>query len=179
MTWQYILPWLLVGSGAIHYFLHIMHSGLNIRCNFNKVKLLMPYFLRHLLLKFCKYLCDVGLSCQPNHNVEFLQFYINRIIVFHKENLHFMFQNIRPVRRNTGSVHAKVDTNEKYVFMFNTCNPSLNNVQFLIPIIYLWMLLNIWCLQSIFKQIFVTETQISTDAWVLRTQDFIHVVFSD
>lgn len=40
------------------------------------------------------YLGNVGLRCQANHDVQLLQFDIDRIVVLDKENLHFVLQDL-------------------------------------------------------------------------------------
>lgn len=46
-----------------------------------------------------KYLRDVCLRCKANHDVQLLQFDIDWVIVLYEENLHLVFQDLRPKRR--------------------------------------------------------------------------------
>ena len=47
-----------------------------------------------LLFELSKDLGNVGLVCQTNHDVEFLQFHVDWVVIFHKEYFHFMFQDV-------------------------------------------------------------------------------------
>lgn len=39
---------------------------------------------------------DVGLGGQTDHDVQLLQLHVDGVIVFHKEDLHFVLQDLRP-----------------------------------------------------------------------------------
>ncbi len=48
-----------------------------------------------LLFELSQDLGNVGLVCQTNHDVKFLKFDVDWVIIFHKEYFHFMLQNVR------------------------------------------------------------------------------------
>ena len=46
------------------------------------------------------YLGYVGLGGQANHDVQFLQLHIDGVVVFHKEHLDLLLQDLRPGERS-------------------------------------------------------------------------------
>lgn len=47
-----------------------------------------------LLFKLAEDLSDVGSICESDHNVQLLEFDIDRIVVFDKKDLHFILENL-------------------------------------------------------------------------------------
>lgn len=45
------------------------------------------------------YLGYVSLRCQADHDVQLLQFDIDWVVVLHKENLHFVFEDLRAKKK--------------------------------------------------------------------------------
>lgn len=60
-------------------------SLLNININSSKI-----------LVQSVGYLSNVGLGGQTNHDIQLLQLDIDGIIIFDKENLDFLLQDLRP-----------------------------------------------------------------------------------
>ena len=40
---------------------------------------------------------DVGLTGQPDHDVQLLQLDVDRVVVLHEEDLHLVFEDVRPL----------------------------------------------------------------------------------
>lgn len=53
------------------------------------------------------HLGDVGLRCQADHDVQFLQLDIDGVVVLHKEHLHLMLQDLWAAQRNRYSRYQK------------------------------------------------------------------------
>lgn len=50
------------------------------------------------------YLGNVGLRGQADHDVQFLQFHIDRVVVLDKEHLDLLLQDLRPAHMNTSRI---------------------------------------------------------------------------
>lgn len=59
-----------------------------------------------------KYLGNVGLRSQTDHDVQFLQFHIDGVIVFDKEHLDLLLQDLRPAQ-NQYMTHYSVAPSPK------------------------------------------------------------------
>ncbi len=55
----------------------------------------------HIVVFHIKYLCNVGLRGQADHDVQFLQFHIDRVVVFNKEHFDLLLQDLRPAHKIT------------------------------------------------------------------------------
>ena len=42
-------------------------------------------------------LSDIGLAGQSYHDVQLLQLDVDRVVILHEEDLHFVFENVRPL----------------------------------------------------------------------------------
>ena len=41
-------------------------------------------------------LSDIGLAGQSDHDVQLLQLDVDRVVILHEEDLHFVLENVRP-----------------------------------------------------------------------------------
>lgn len=55
----------------------------------------------HIVVFHVGYLSDVGLRGQADHDVQFLQFHIDGVVVLDKEDFDLLLQDLRPVNVNT------------------------------------------------------------------------------
>ena len=59
-----------------------------------------------LLFQLCQDVADVAGTGKTNHDVQFLQFDIDGVVVLHKENLDVITQDVRPGVQSCG-IHNK------------------------------------------------------------------------
>lgn len=70
-----------------------------------------------------KYLGDVGLRGQADHDVQFLQFHVNWVVVFDKEHFDLLLEDLRPEHKQhnkNNSSSSLLYPRQKYVFRIFT-----------------------------------------------------------
>lgn len=59
-----------------------------------------------------QHLLDVTLGCEHNHNLELFHLYVNRVVVFTEEHLHFVLEDFRSL------LNDQVDVTKSHVLNF-------------------------------------------------------------
>ena len=64
---------------------------------------------QHLLFQFGQDLRDIRCIGQTDHDVEFLEFNVDRVVVFNEEHFHFILKNVRSREQSRASLRSEMD----------------------------------------------------------------------